>query len=262
MRPVNADEIKALAAELRVEIREQLLEEERKREADEFVKWEARTIDRKSETIDQLNAEIVRLQEDASELNATVKRWPVLAEAVAFLDGRITHVVHTSYRVAIETIDEACTRKDSYGRREYRMLGLIPTHDRNGVFNINTYGDGSGTWDSLISCESLEEAHKVVRRLFDEDVSLWRNRDAVRSGGKQQPKTTVHAWRAYAETGVYLEWPEDLVSYLNDMVTGELQKQVDEARLSFRKAEAALDNRDLFEAFTSHNAGYGGGGDG
>lgn len=110
-------------------------------------------------------------ERDAKERMARLAKHPPLDMLEALIDGKVTHFAvkpgHSNL-AHVETFDEATTWVDKeYGRnrKELRMLALVGTGDKL-AWKINTYGDGSGSWEATVwPFRSYEDALNKVSEL-------------------------------------------------------------------------------------------------
>jgi hypothetical protein len=140
----------------------------------------------KREQVRELDAELrAKRQEvaDAAKNKAAMEKaaakYPCIQQALAFIEGRITHVVTHDYGGAkIETLKEAFESKDTWGTYEgMKLLNLFGTDEkgRSTAWGLNRYRDGSGGYTQIWPAQSEDEARHIVSRLLDDALTAWRS---------------------------------------------------------------------------------------
>jgi hypothetical protein len=108
------------------------------------------------------NEDWQRQRERAEKL----KRFAVLDNLEAFIDGKITHYVQREYSAppTIIAVTDAVSNENSNWRKELRLLTLGGALTNGGLqWTLNRYSDGSGGSSTVTPCTSYEQAVEIVR---------------------------------------------------------------------------------------------------
>jgi hypothetical protein len=112
---------------------------------------------------DQLQREDYQRQRERAE---KLKRFAILDNVEAFIDGKITHYVQREYSAPPCIIDvaEAVSSENSNYRKDLRLLtlgGSLVNGDLKWV--LNRYSDGSGNASTVVPCTSYDQAAELVK---------------------------------------------------------------------------------------------------
>lgn len=237
MSGFTPNEIKQLAVEIRNSI-EDIDHEERQAE---FEQWESETYEAKSEQLDAIRAEIDSARATLADVQERSKHAPVITQVLDFLDGTITHIVQPDGPVLIKTTEDALNAQDGH-KRTLRMLSLLWSPKEGVVrpdWRINRYSDGSGFDSRAIPCRSFEDAQKIVRKMFDDDVALWRRslKGPLNSSDRSSLKTRAYQWRPYLKSGAIPDesWPLDLLELIDSESMEAYEVEVSRAKKALDK---------------------------
>lgn len=185
-----------------------------------------------------LRAEIYELEEskrrathESKALLAKLKQHDVLKDIDAVIEGRFTHFVSKSYSgVKIVERDEALNDESDRYRRSLRLLSLFGGSNGDLTWQINRYSDGSGSWDFVWPCLSLDEARARALKLCEEHYA------AVRS-------KRDHLNSSFLESAAKLGFPlpDDLSRADREARLQHEQRLLLEAETSLARRRAALD---------------------
>lgn len=102
------------------------------------------------------------------ELNLTEDK---LNQLISFISGSSKFIVMDTYSdVEIVDYDLAIADRD-YGRFDaLRLLSIFGRTDGELEFRKNDYSDGSGSWRTVIPCETYEEAFEFLKERFDNKI--------------------------------------------------------------------------------------------
>ncbi len=103
------------------------------------------------------------------ELNLTEEK---LDQLISFVSGRSKFIVMDTYSdVEISDYDESITDKE-YGRFDaLRLISVFGRSDGELEFRKNNYSDGSGSWRTVIPCETKEEALGILKEKFNAKIN-------------------------------------------------------------------------------------------
>jgi hypothetical protein len=126
----------------------------------------------------KLSKEIIELTNTKNELTKAIAKFPDLALAIDFLEGRINYlVVSTFSRVELVETKEFLEYKENenyYQNIGIRLLCLFGiSSDRKTHWMTNEYPDGSGHWTTVIPFETKEEAENFIKEEFVKECKLW-----------------------------------------------------------------------------------------
>lgn len=173
---------------------------------------------------------VLDLQRQERELESAVSKFPELATAIDFLEGRITHVAVTpSYgKSSVAPLSEYLCMENDYGRTEgIKLLALFGTDtDRKCRWRVNRYYDGSGSWTEVVPFKSEADAWAYLRADFEAAVALWR------SGERQ------HNAHYRAEAFPPDEWPEDWRAHVAKSKADQAAERVAKLRAEIETIEA------------------------
>jgi hypothetical protein len=150
---------------------------------------------------------------EAARVKQALTALAPLRNIERFIAGEITHfvVVNENYsrdfygEVAVETFETAMTRFGERGRAEgMKLLSLFGDSKGDLSFRISQYGEGSGSWRTVIPCLSYEEAVakaaevlEMAWAVFDTVNHSYRIGSAVKSAdalGLPVPEEIRAAW--------------------------------------------------------------------
>lgn len=112
---------------------------------------------------DRMQSEDYQRQRERAE---KLKRFAILDNLEAFLDGKITHYVQREYAAPpkIIAVADALSSESGNWRKELRLLtlgGVLVNGDVK--WTLNQYSDGSGSAGAVTPCTSYEQAVEVVK---------------------------------------------------------------------------------------------------
>jgi len=130
----------------------------------------------------ELHAEIREIERSKTQIEKAAAKYPDIADALDFIEGRITHIVKHDYNGAtIQTLTEAFEDVETWGGRRafdgMKLLCLFGT-DKQGKRSwvLNQYRDGSGSsWTKIWPARSEDDARGKVQSLLDEALAVWRS---------------------------------------------------------------------------------------
>lgn len=167
------------------------------------------------------------------------KRFAVLDNVEAFVDGKITHYVlrDSSYSPpTIISVAEAKLKESSNWRENIRLLTL-GGNLRNGEITwiLNQYSDGSGSGSAVVPCTSYEQAtdtlrQAVVKHFADTSSNRSPNQNWIDAAEKLGVAVSEAYSRAVAQSRIQ--------SIEQNM--GYSRKQAKEYAESVQKADAEL----------------------
>lgn len=111
----------------------------------------------------KLESEDYQRQRERAE---KLKRFAILDNLEAFIDGKITHYVQREYSAppTIIAVTDAVSNENSNWRKEFRLLTLSGALANGNVqWSLNRYSDGSGAASTVTPCTSYEQSVEVVR---------------------------------------------------------------------------------------------------
>jgi len=112
----------------------------------------------------QIEGEDLRRQRERAE---KLKRFAILDNLEAFVDGKITHYVTNENYTPPKIIDvkQALTADSDRHRGVLRLLTLGGCLKTGGInWQLNQYSDGSGNATGVIPCTSLEQAEAILKQ--------------------------------------------------------------------------------------------------
>lgn len=112
---------------------------------------------------DRMQSEDYQRQRERAE---KLKRFAILDNLEAFIDGKITHYVQREYAAppAIIAVSDAVSNENSNWRKDLRLLTLGGSLVNGNVnWTLNRYSDGSGGTSTVTPCTSYEQAVEIVR---------------------------------------------------------------------------------------------------
>lgn len=112
---------------------------------------------------DRMQSEDYQRQRERAE---KLKRFAILDNLEAFIDGKITHYVQREYSgpPVIIAVADAVSNENSNWRKDLRLLTLGGSlRDGNVTWTLNRYSDGSGNSGTVTPCTSYEQAVDIVR---------------------------------------------------------------------------------------------------
>lgn len=103
------------------------------------------------------------------ELNLTEEK---LNQLINFISGSTKYIVMDNWSdVEISDYDSSIVDKE-YGRfNSLRLLSIFGRTDGELEFRKNDYSDGSGSWRTVIPCETKEEALEILKERFSTKVN-------------------------------------------------------------------------------------------
>lgn len=202
-------------------------------------------------TVQVIMGERVVLDRQMAERKARITQHEQLDQLDDYLAGKITHFVVLDHGygfdrlrgISIRTFKDAVKEDDRYGwdRDRTKLLTLFGDSKGNLTWRINEYAQSSGSHnESVIPCTSLEQARDTARKLYEEELALWRAEQAVPSA----PKPAKRPWHAstlveHAKT-LDLPVPQDAVESAARDKRKAMEDAVESARKALLKAEANL----------------------
>jgi hypothetical protein len=111
----------------------------------------------------KLESEDYQRQRERAE---KLKRFAILDNLEAFIDGKITHYVQREYSAPpiIIAVADAVSSENSNWRKDLRLLTLGGTLANGALqWTLNRYSDGSGGASTVTPCTSYEQAVEIVR---------------------------------------------------------------------------------------------------
>lgn len=114
-------------------------------------------------------------ERDEKNRQERLKRHAALDQLDDFIQGRITHYVvinHSGFPSLVEFEKSSSGEVDTrwmlrVDRAKLRLLGLFGDANGDLAWGLNRYRDGSGNWERVVPCTSLERATEVVRELAE-----------------------------------------------------------------------------------------------
>jgi len=143
--------------------------------ADMEKRYEIRKAEIKRET-EHINRRYNAAQKEASAFIKERLHWRknIKVEALdtlyKFLNDEITHVVKTGWDYAILPFKPALSSDDDY-REDLRLISLFGNSEGHLDWKLNYYKDGSGNYDSIVPCVSLEQANHVLVECIQKKVA-------------------------------------------------------------------------------------------
>lgn len=145
-----------------------------KRKKDEELQALATKIAERRAEVADLRNKHDNLAYELKELQKLVDKYEPLKEAMHYARVGVTHIVST------ETGEvQYYEVKDRYNDKMYRMLSLRPAprmFGKNVEWQINAWGDGSGSERNVLLCSSIEEAQEkaaaIITAKFAEALDL------------------------------------------------------------------------------------------
>lgn len=90
---------------------------------------------------------------------------------IDFMAGDITHVVlqkYTGYKII--TFEELVSQQSGHDRDEIKLISLFGKSDCDFEWKINSYSDGSGTYEHIYPCNSFEEAKNKLNNIIKLEI--------------------------------------------------------------------------------------------
>lgn len=193
----------------------------------EKVKAETAKLAEIREEANAVRSSVLDLQRQEKEWKSSAAKFPQIATTLAFLEGRITHVVIDQYgEISVKRLQDALTYyENGWGRKTENGLKLLCLfgHEKGKAprWAINQYYDGSGSYTTIDPFESEDAAWAEVRRRADEAFSAWRI----------DPGKAGHLHR-FEKVGVA---PQDWLDH-----TAAVREEARQTRLSKLREEIAL----------------------
>lgn len=171
-------------------------------------------------TLNQLHLRIEEQQARLSSLCEELEKVAPLENIRRFLQGPPTHFVHLGYRsIKIITREDAKCR---YHKDGVRLLVLYGNSKGDLAWQLNTYKDGSGSYQTVYPCYSEEEARAKAKALVEEQVATHDCDPYIIQNAHNYGVPLPEAYlEAYAQTEI-----------------PRYRKVLDEQRQRLRKAEA------------------------
>lgn len=198
-------------------------------------------VDELDKLITEKRAELKRVNEELDQAGRRhheqlkkLKQHQALQRIEDYLDGKFTHFLHVSDYSGpkIVTKDEALDQDDRWDK-QLKLLCLFGDTKGDLQWKINRYRDGSGSnWDEVFPVSSEEEAIEIARRLFAEAVAEWREQEKKHYGKAVN-------WARQDNKG-WLEVPDDLRNYLQELELAGKRGAVETARKALEDAQAKL----------------------
>lgn len=158
------------------------------------------------------------------ELNLTEEK---LDQLISFISGRSKFIVMDAYSdIEIADYDESITDKD-YGRFDaLRLVSIFGRTDGELEFRRNDYSDGSGSWRTVIPCETKEEALEILKnRFFDKLDEKGANNYLLKTAEKYN-----------------LEIPEDILKVYRDKQKEQVLNNIKHQEEILEKYKEQLEN--------------------
>lgn len=177
-----------------------------------------------------IRTSVLDLQKQERELKAAATKFPQIATALDFLEGRITHVVIDDYSgIRVMRLEDALTSyEDSWGQKTADGLKLLCLfgHKKGQPprWAINSYHDGSGSYTTVDPFCSEEDARAEVQRRADEAFAAWR----------ANPEKARELDR-FEKAGVA---PQDWLDHVEAVRADNRRKQIEKHRAEIAKLEA------------------------
>lgn len=135
------------------------------------------------EKIGKLDAQIREKENELLELDRKIretqtvdltrlkryKQYEQLKRLDDYLDGKITHFVVLEYSFYILTLEEVA-KKDDNRLNKVRLLSLFGDSNGNLEWNLNQCIYGTGNWEAVIPCCSMEEALTELQNYVDKNA--------------------------------------------------------------------------------------------
>jgi hypothetical protein len=207
---------------------------------DEVIAEKQKAVDALRKQAADLHAEMRDAERNKTAMVKAAAKYPDLADALDFIEGRITHVVQWSgYGGAvIVTIKDALEDRDNhYGRvtvNGMKLLCLFGTgKDGSRQWKVNQYRDGSGSsWATVWPARSEDEARAKLRAMVDEVLAAWRSGD----------EKWWHGQISLADTFKQNPWltpPDDWAAYVAAQAAKNRADQIAKLRDQIEKLEGA-----------------------
>ncbi|MBE3122227.1 MAG: hypothetical protein IMZ58_08495 [Thermoplasmata archaeon] len=127
-------------------------------------------LDKKIENLEQrrseLNRQIVEINKTEKTRIDKYKKYEQLKNLDAFIDGKITHLLMTDYRIEIIEWGSKESKCD-YDHKDLKLCVLFGCSNGNLEWRINAYHDGSGSYKTFVPCCSYEEAVQKAQEYVD-----------------------------------------------------------------------------------------------
>lgn len=192
-----------------------------------------------NDTLDSLRVQVrdaqTELRTTDAEIKARrdrIKSHEQLAELDHFISGKVTHYVESSYSgVRLYSLEQ--TKSDDSYRKDFKLLSLFGRSDGNLAWQLNHYYDGSGSWNQVYPCFSLEEAQAKRIEMFE---TYW---NEVRAG---KGSYLHYFYESATKQGLII--PDDIKALhkANEVKSkqgtlDEAQKRLDEARVKLAEVQ-------------------------
>lgn len=215
----------------------------------EYDEWDQKQIGFVSDEVAELREKRDKMAAELRNLERSVADYPDLRLLTDMIEGRITHVVRRSRGYPkLMTFEEYMA-----GGSDLRSVVVFPVRGRQGEpgkyglkFDGARYNDGSGPRNEMTFFYSLEEAHRMVREMFERSVALWGGAELQQS--EMRPKSDGHHfWKKYQETGVPLPWPKQLLREINEEMRKAARAKLVQAEEHLQKASAEFTGLESFD---------------
>ena len=176
----------------------------------------------------KIREEITTAEKERPAILARLKQIPALANLEDFIDGRITHFVHSDYAY-ISVHDASLLDYKEEGRGTYpkrlRLLSLYGASNGDLSWNLNAYCDGSGhTRYQVWPFTSLDAATAFARGMLMEKVAKLVD--------ERNPEYLLESFKKCG-----IEAPAELVDLVESRKQSTRAQKVQQLREELRKLE-------------------------
>lgn len=177
----------------------------------------------------EIRAEIRTAENERPALLARLKQIPALANIEDFIEGRITHFVHSDYAyISVHGVDLLDYKEEGRGTypKRLRLLSLYGASNGDLSWNLNMYYDGSGhSRYQVWPFTSLDAATAFARGMLMEKVA--------KLADERNPEYLLESFRKCG-----IEAPVQLVEVVEERKRSIRQQQAEK----LRKDLAALEH--------------------
>ena len=169
--------------------------------------------------IHQATSELRNAEKRNTELKVLLSQNAVLEHIDDVLQGKFNFFAMPDSwgGPKIVSAEDALDQGDRWDKK-LKLLSLFGDTNGDLHWQLNRYRDGSGSWEHVLPCRSIEEAQALLQRHYDEQVVEWRNRS-----DDQKHYGIAVSWVGKSD---WLVVPDDVTSYAKSRAEAEKAAQI------------------------------------
>lgn len=149
-----------------------------------------------------------------------------------FLAGKITHLAVLGYRPSVVAADDNFMFEIYDGRVDgVKLISIFGSGYKGAArleYRINSYKDGSGSWETVAPCKSKEEAVAALQAAYDEICESFI--------GSPDKHSRIWEWSKHPD----LSTPESALSIMREKRLATITKNIERKRKELEKEMEAL----------------------